>query len=654
MVNNLLLFKLSLFLFIAGAFFSLILGFYSKKISAYASGIVATISASLSLISSINVLFHQNSFTIKLPINIPLLTANIGIDPFSAFFIFLISLIAIPVSIYSIGYVTSESSDTPVHIVGFLYNLFLLSMILVISAKDALLFLIFWESMTLISYGLIISNTSSDESRSAGFIYLLMTHIGSAFLLLLFLIMGNYSGSFAFESFHNIYKTMPNSLNLLLFVFALIGFGTKAGLVPLHIWLPEAHPAAPSHVSALMSGVMIKTAIYGILRVTFDFLNPTSYWWGIGLLLIAVTTALVGIIYASQENDIKRLLAYSSIENIGIIFIPISAAIIFYSLKLYELAGVSVVISLFHVLNHSIFKGLLFMGAGSVISVTHTRNLTKLGGLIKKMPQTSLFFLIGVLAVCAFPPLNSFASEWLIFQNLLSLFNTPSSTIKIVAIISASLLGLTGAVCAATFLKAFSATFLALPRTHQAEHAHEVSLSMTFSLFISAALCLLIGFLPLFVISPICTAVSTLMKLSNITPEMLSNGQTLHISNIIPGYYSPILLIIFLIIFSLFTLILPQLIGSRTTTRKDETWSCGITPKAEFEYTPSGFAQPLEVIFSGLHIPVDFYYKWIYLPIYNTLHKFSHKVKPIQSGVVQIYLTYIFIALVACILWVSL
>ena len=527
-------------------------------------------------------------------------------------------------------------------------------MILVISAKDALLFLIFWESMTLISYGLIISNVSSNESRSAGFIYLLMTHIGSAFLLFLFLIMANYSGSFAFESFHDIYKQMPDRLNLLLFVFALIGFGTKAGLVPLHIWLPEAHPAAPSHVSALMSGVMIKTAIYGILRITFDFLNPTSYWWGVGLLLVAVTTALVGIIYASQENDIKRLLAYSSIENIGIIFIPISAAIIFYSLKLYELAGVSVVISLFHTLNHSVFKGLLFMCAGSVISVTHTRNLIKLGGLIKKMPQTSLFFLIGVLAVCAFPPFNGFASEWLIFQNLLSLFSTSSSTIKIVAIISASLLGLIGAICAATFLKAFSGIFLALPRTHQAEHAHEVSSSMTFSLFISAALCLLIGLLPLFVISPICTAASTLIKSSNVSPRMFSNGYTLHISNIIAGYYSPTLLITLLILFSLFALLLLKLIGSKTTIRKDETWSCGITPKPEFEYTPSGYTQPLEVIFSGLHIPADFYYKWIYLPIYNALHKFSHKVKPIQSGVVQIYLTYIFVALVICILWVSL
>lgn len=654
MINNILLFKFSLILFIIGALISLISGFYSKKASIYFSGILSTISALLALVSAINVLLYQNNFTITVPINVPLLTPIIGVDPFSAFFILLISLLAIPVSIYSIGYMESESSNMPVGIIGFLYNLFLLSMVLLVAAQDSLLFLIFWESMTLISYGLIVSNYSSDESREAGFIYLLMTHIGSAFLLALFVIMANYSGSFTFESFHGIYRAMPNNINLLLFIFALIGFGTKAGLIPLHIWLPEAHPAAPSHVSALMSGVMIKTAVYGILRVTFDFLSPTSYLWGVGLLIIAIITALVGIIYASQENDIKRLLAYSSIENIGIIFIPISTGIIFYSLNLHELAGISIVISLFHTLNHSIFKGLLFMGAGSVISVTHTRNLTKLGGLIKKMPKTSFFFLIGVLSVCAFPPFNGFASEWLIFQNLISLFNTSPNIVKVVGIISASLLGLTSAVCAATFLKAYSGIFLALPRTHQANHGHEVSGLMTFSLFLCSLLCFLIGVLPLFVISLICTSVSTLITSSNINPTMFSNGKTLCVSNEIVGYYSPILLLVLLIIFSLFASIIPKLIGSKTTKRSDETWSCGITPKAEFEHTPSGFAQPIEVIFSGLHVPATFYYKWIYLPVYNVLHNISHKVKLIQTGVVQVYLTYIFITLVLCILWASL
>lgn len=654
MLTNLLLFKLSVFLFIIGAFLSLLTGFYSKKVSIYISGFCSTSSSILSFLSSVNVLLYQNIFSLKLPVSIPLLTPVITVNPFSAFFILLISLSGIITSIYSIGYMKSELSGLPIHVVGFLYNLFLLSMIFVVSVNDALLFLIFWESMTLISFGLIITNASSDESKSAGFIYLLMTHVGSAFLLILFLIMANYSGSFSFDSFHDIYKRIPDDLNLLLFVFALIGFGTKAGLIPLHIWLPKAHPAAPSHVSALMSGVMIKTAVYGILRITFDFLNPNSYWWGVGLLLIAIISALTGIIYALQENDIKRLLAFSSIENMGIIFIPISTAIIFYSLKSYELAGISVVVSLLHTLNHSIFKGLLFMSAGSVISVTHTRNLIKLGGLIKKMPRTALFSLIGVLSVCALPPFNGFISEWLIFQNLLSLFNTSSNIIKIVAVISASLLGLTGAICAATFLKAFSGIFLALPRTHQAEHAHEVSPSMTFSLFISALLCLIIGLLPLFIISSLCNAVSTLMKLNVKSSTMFFDEYTLHISNIIPGYYSPIVLVALLIIFSIFALIIPRLLRSKATTRKDETWSCGITPKAEFEYTPSGFTQPLEVIFSGLHVPENFYYRKIYLPIYNTIYKFSHKVKPIQSGVVQIYLMYIFIALVICIIWVNL
>jgi hydrogenase-4 component B len=654
MENNILLLEFSILFFIIGALFSLVLGLYSNKLGIYTSSIFAIIAALFSLLSSVNVLLHKNSFKIELPINIPLLTPILSVDPFSAFFIFLISLISISVSIFSIGYLKSESTKTSIPLLVFLYNLFLLSMILLVSANDALLFLIFWESMTLISYGLIISNTSSDESRSAGFIYLLMTHIGSAFLLFLFLIMANYSGSFSFESFHGVYKKMPDNLNLLLFIFALIGFGTKAGLIPLHIWLPEAHPAAPSHISALMSGVMIKTAIYGLLRVTFEFLNPNSYWWGVCLLLVAVSTALVGIIYASQENDIKRLLAYSSIENIGIIFIPISTGIIFYSLRLYDLAAISLVISLFHTLNHSIFKSLLFMASGSVISTTHTRSFSKLGGLIKKMPKTSLFFLIGVLAICAFPPLNGFASEWLIFQNLLALFNTSSNVIKTIGIISASLLGLTGAICIATFIKLFSGIFMAMPRTHLVEYAQESSKSMIFSLFISSSLCLLIGLFPLFTISLICPAASTLINLSQVNSAAFSNNQILHINNTVSGHYSPTLILLLLLSFSFLGFIIPKLVNNKTTTRKDETWSCGISPKAEFEYTPTGFIQPIEVIFSGLHIPKDFYYKWIYLPIYDVLNKFSYKVKTVQSGVVQVYLTYIFIALVISIIWVSL
>lgn len=637
-----------------GAFVSLLFSFYSKKISVYSSGFFSTVSAVLTLISSVNVLLYQESFTVSLPLKIPMLTPVIGMDSFSAFFVLLISLLAIPVSVYSIGYMNSEHVRSNVGLIGFLYNLFLLSMILVVTAQDSLLFLIFWESMTLISYGLVISNSSSNESREAGFIYLLMTHIGSAFLLVLFLIMANYSGSFAFESFHGIYKSMPKNLNLLLFIFALIGFGTKAGLIPLHIWLPEAHPAAPSHVSALMSGVMIKTAIYGILRVIFDFLNPTSYLWGLGLLVISIITALVGIIYASQENDIKRLLAYSSIENIGVIFIPISTGMIFYSLNLHELAAVSIVISLFHTLNHSIFKGLLFMGAGSVISATHTGSLIKLGGVIKKMPKTAFFFLVGVLAVCAFPPFNGFVSEWLIFQNLISLFNTSFDVLKIVGIISAAFLGLTSAICAATFLKAFSGIFLAMPRSRLVEHAQETSFFMIVGLFITSALCLLIGIMPLFVVSLICTSVSCLIKESNINAAMFSNGKTLFVSSEIVGYYSPLLLFLTLIVFSLFAFIIPRLLGSKTKTRIDETWSCGITPKADFEHTPTGFIQPLGVIFSGLHVPATFYFNWIYLPAYNALQKISHKVKHVQSGVVQVYLAYIFITLVICILWVSL
>ncbi|MBI3591091.1 MAG: hydrogenase 4 subunit B [Candidatus Melainabacteria bacterium] len=652
-MNETQLLQFSFLFFILATISSFLLNNFSKKLSIFSSTIFGIIASALCLLSSALILIHRSKFIFNIPFGLPFGRLELLIDPLAAFFLMLISMLSIPVLIYSVGYLQAEYIEKNVGVLCALYHLFVLSMLLVVCAANGFLFLFLWESMTLISFALVIFDTNKAESKNAGFIYLLMTHIGSAFILFIFLILAKYTGSFSFASFHNIGHQLPGALKLILFIFVLIGFGTKAGLIPLHIWLPEAHPAAPSHISALMSGVMIKTAVYGILRFVFDFLSPFPYWWGLILAGISILTAILGMIYASGEVDIKRMLAFSSIENMGIILLPIGIGMVFFSLGQKELAGISIIAGLLHTINHSLFKGLLFMCAGSVISVTHTRNMEKMGGLIKLMPQTSFFFLIGALAISAFPPFNGFISEWLIFQTLLSSFHIHSQAMKIFSPICAALLGFTGAICAATFVKAFSGIFLAMPRSHTALHAHNVSYSMRLGMRILAFLCLCLGVIPFF----------GLTLLENVSESIVSAKIKSNLFNVNKlfvnfgpdgfAYLSPAL------VFLLMTLLLLLVyfffkFNTSMSFRKEETWSCGVTPKPEYEYTPSGYSQPLKIVFSEMHTPESFYHKYIYLPLVNGLIGFSHKVRPMQSGILQVYLFYIFITLILCLVWLRL
>ncbi len=653
-MNEAILLQFSFLLFIFGAISALTLNFFSKKLSIVCSSVIGIIGSSLSLISSILILLHKSKLVFSLYFIKPIGPLELIVDPLAAFFILLISMLSIPVLIYSIGYLQAEYMEKNVGVLGVLYHLFILSMILVVCAANAFLFLFLWELMTLISFVFVISDTKSIESQKAGFIYLLMTHIGLAFLLFAFLIFAKYSGSFSFSSFQSVSHGLPNNLKSILFIFMLIGFGTKAGLIPLHIWLPEAHPAAPSHISALMSGVMIKTAVYGLLRFVFDFLSPFPYWWGLTLAVFAIITAMLGIIYASLENDLKRMLAFSSIENMGIILLPLGIGMIFFAFDQKELASLCIIASLFHSLNHSLFKSLLFMCAGSVISVTHTRNMEKLGGLIKLMPQTSMFFLVGALAISAFPPFNGFLSEWLIYQILFSSFQIHSQAVKIFAPVCGALLGFTGAICAATFVKAFSSIFSAMPRSHQPVHAHEVSLSMRLGMGIPAVFCLFVGIAP-FAIMPLLQSASEAVIHTNIKSNsffannLLINLGANHFAALSPGLIFALLVFFFTMFY-----FLCKMVGNKMPIRKDETWSCGVTPKAEFEHTPTGYSQPFGVIFRELYTPESFYYKYIYLPVVNGLINISHRVKPIQSGNLQLYLAYIFITLILCLVWLRL
>lgn len=653
------LLKCSFLIYTLGAIFVYLISAKSKTLSITTSAIITITASSLSLISSIFSIINGQTNVLTYNLGIPLGKVELVIDPLSAFFIMLISILVIPVSIYSIGYLKKEYLEKNVGILTALYQIFILSMILVVCSGNAFQFLILWELMTLISFAFVIFDFKNIDSQRAGFIYLLMTHIGSAFLLITFLIFAKYTGSFSFSSFYGISNVFPEWLKLTLFLFILIGFGTKAGIIPLHVWLPEAHPAAPSHVSALLSGVMIKIGIYGILRFVFDFLSPFPYWWGMFLLGIAIVTASLGIIFASTESNVKKILAYSSIENIGVILLPIGASMIFFSFGQKELAALSLIPALLHMLNHSLFKGLLFINAGAIISSTHTKNIEQLGGLIKSIPKTAFLFLIGALSICAFPPFNGFISKWFTFQSLLLLFQLKLGTVKLFAPIIASLLGFVSAISAATFVKTFSGIFLGMPRTHQARNVQEATPSMILGMTILALSCLVIGVFPNIVFPFIKSTAFSIIDLEatsiiSFNSLVSSNNSFLKLESNNFAMLSPALVFVLLLMIFYLTYLVIKNLGPRMPVRKEETWSCGIKPKPEYGHTPKAFSQPLSVIFSELHTPESFYRDYIYLPIVSGLINLSHKIKPMQSGVLQVYLFYIFLALVVCLVWLRL
>jgi hydrogenase-4 component B len=553
-------------------------------------------------------------------------------------------------------------------------------MILVVTADNALLFLIVWEAMSLLSYFLVVFEHEKPENVHAGFVYLVMTHVGTAFLVLLFLLFYQQSGSFDFATFRSATGSLPEITRTLAFVFALIGFGTKAGLVPLHIWLPYAHPAAPSHVSALMSGVMIKTAIYGMLRVFFDFLAPQLvWWWGLVVLMLASISAVLGVLYALMEHDIKKLLAYHSVENNGIILIGVGLAMIFASYQvapnLIPLAALAAMAALYHLINHAVFKGLLFLGAGAVVSQTHTRNIEALGGLIKLMPWTAAFFLIGAVAISALPPLNGFISEWLTFQALLLGLRVPTLIVKIIVPLSAALLAMSGALAAACFVKAFGITFLALPRSEHAKNAREVPKTMRIGMGLLAGLTVALGLLPIFVI-PLLDRVTASLLGSSVGPQVLFNSLTVAPLN--PGIatYAPLGLT-FILFFTLPVALGIALLGGAVRLRRAQTWGCGLPQlSSRMEYTATGFSKPIRLIFKNIYQPrkqveietdVSSYVhkriryelqieapfeKYFYGPLSTLIMRASRGIRQIQTGSINVYLAYIFIALVILLLLV--
>ncbi len=492
-------FLFSLTCFIAGAAVSLTARKNPHLSNVCANGFGAA-GAFSGILSSAAALNGGDILYLHLESSFPLLSFSIRVDALSAFFVMTISIVALLSSIYAIGYVKHYYGKYDIGILGFFYNIFIACMLLVVTAENGLFFLMAWELMSLASYFLVIFEYRNKDNIQAGTLYFIMTHIGTAFIILSFILMFQATGSFDFHVWKDSAARISPLIKNLSFFLLLAGFGAKAGIIPLHIWLPAAHPAAPSHVSALMSGVMIKTGIYMFIRMFFYVFQDVPYWWGAVILLLGSVSSLLGVLYALAEHDIKKLLAYHSIENIGIILLGIGSALLLSSSD-SSFAAVGLAAALYHTLNHAVFKSLLFMGAGAVINATHTRSIEEYGGLIKRMPYTALFFLTGSMAISALPPLNGFFSEWLTFQSIFHGISASNILVKGIFLIALGSLSFTGGLAAACFVKVFGTTFLARPRSHEAEHASECTLSMKAGMGMLAGLTLLLGFFSAYIVS---------------------------------------------------------------------------------------------------------------------------------------------------------
>jgi hydrogenase-4 component B len=612
-----------------------------------------------------------------LPTLVPYVQFTVRLDSLSVFFGLIVSLLGFALSLYSLGYARGFYGRKNVGVLGTFFNLMLLATNLVFLSDNAFFFLIAWEIMALSAYCLVSFEHEKPETRKAGVFYFVMSHIGTGCIMLGFLLLFQASGGYGFDGFHALGDKMsPGSRNAAFLLF-LIGFGIKAGIVPLHTWLPAAHPVAPSNVSAFMSGVLIKTGIYGLTRVFFDFLGTPPMWWGVTVLAIGTISAVLGVLYALMQHDLKRLLAYHSIENIGIILMGFGASLMFLATNHPLLATLALIAGLYHTINHAVFKGLLFLGAGAVLHATHTRDMEHLGGLAKRMPWTAFFFLIGAVAISALPPLNGFVSEWLTYQSLLQGFGTTDSLVRLMFPIGGALLALTGALAAACFVKAFGITFLAQARSDAAAKAHEASFTMLAGQGVLVAACVFLGLFPtvfLKVLDPLTQQLTGLQISKDLT---LANGLVLAGANQAGGTVSTLGIAVLGVALLAIPLGLWLVFGRKTKVRVGPTWDCGLqglTPR--MEYTATGFSKPIRMIFKALFRPrrevqreYDFspyfatnirfeahveevFETRIYRPLKRWVLWASRRTRALQAGSLQAYLIYIFITLLLLLLYV--
>jgi hydrogenase-4 component B len=563
------------------------------------------------------------------------------VDRLAAFFLSIVTIVSASVSIYSIQYLEHEEHESRKNLIVTLMNFFVFSMLLVIASFSMFSFIFFWETMALTSFLLVMTDFERKETQKAGMFYFVMTHLSTLFLFFAFLFIYMQTGTFDMTSI----RADP-LITSVAFVFLFLGFGIKAGIIPFHKWLPYAHPASPSNISALMSGVMLKVALYGLIR--FLFLLPMQTWWGILMLAVGALSAAIGVIYALKEHDLKKMLAYSSIENVGIIILGFGLYVTFTTLGFQTIATLALLGSLFHCLNHALFKSLLFMTSGSVVNATETRDIESMGGLIKRMPKTAALFLIGAVSISALPPFNGFVSELMLFQAFFQSNALANPFLEIILVIVLAVFALTSAMAAACFVKAFGASFLALPRSEEAKEAKEAPKLMLVGPAILAVLCILLGVFSLQIFG--------MLGFSLAIPNMLFIGA------VIAGFYG------------LAYLAMREIASKRE--RVTETWACGYpVQNAKMEYSASGFSEPIVTILKGIFRTqkksersfndtknsvfkegkaeislLKFFEERLYLPVAHCIQKVAEKVNGIQRGDVDLHIAYAFVTIVVFLL----
>jgi formate hydrogenlyase subunit 3/multisubunit Na+/H+ antiporter MnhD subunit len=544
--------------------------------------------------AALHLLAAAPAVSATLPIGLPWAGSHYRIDALGAFFLVVVNLGAAAASLFAFGYARHERA--PERVLPF-YPAFLAGMNLVVLADDAFTYLVSWEFMSLTSWALVMAHHRESDNARAGYVYLVMAGVGTLALLLTFGLLAGPGGGYTFAEIRG--GHLPPALAAAVLVLGLIGTGSKAGLVPLHVWLPLAHPAAPSHVSALMSGVMTKVAVYGFVRIVFDLLGEPAWWWSMPVLALGGISAAMGVLYALMQHDLKRLLAYHTVENIGIIFIGLGLALAFSAYGMPLAAALALTAGLLHVFNHALFKSLLFFGAGAVLNATGERDMERLGGLIHRMPRTAFVFLVGCAAISALPPLNGFVSEWLTFQAILLSPALPSWGLKFLVPAIGALLALSAALAAACFVKAFGITFLGRARSPAAERAHETDAFSLGAMMVLAVLCLIAGVLPgLFIdlLAPVAEGLVGGRMPAQRAVEWLS---------IVPiaesrSSYNGLLVFAFMLASGCLAAVAIHRLASNRL-RAAPPWDCGYPdPRPATQYSASSFAQPIRRVFGSV------------------------------------------------------
>lgn len=628
---------------------------YGVTLAASATGVIATL---------VFLGAGSPTQTTVLPFGLPWLGAHFRLDSLSALFLLVIHAGGAASSLYGLGY--GRHDREPARTLPF-FPIFLAAMTIVVCADDAFIFLFAWEVMSVLSWLLVLANHREAGTDRAASVYLVMASFGTGALLLAFGLLAGSQGDYSFAAIRAL--ELPNHLAVLVLALTLLGAGSKAGMVPLHVWLPLAHPAAPSHVSALMSGVMTKVAIYAIIRVLFDLVGPGEFnwWWGVVLLLLGGMTAATGVLQAVLEDDLKRLLAYSTVENIGLILIGIGLAMVFRANELLGLSALAMTAALLHVLNHSLFKGLLFLGAGAVLHATGERRMDRLGGLIHRMPVTAAAFLVGAGAVAALPPLNGFVSEWMLFQALLNSPWQPQWIVRFAVPAVGVLMALAAALAATAFVKAYGITFLSRPRSAVAGQAKEVPGPMLAAMGGFAALCLILGVAPGGAVLTIDRVASALVGAS--IPGVGETGWlSLVPVNALQSVYGGLALFLVGSFFASLAVLVIHRWGN-AAVRRAAAWDCGFPwASSAGQYTASSFSQPIRRVFGSVvlraHETVDMpepgemrpasisarstdpAWAFLFSPLAGAVERAADVLNRLQSMTIRRYLMLMFAALV--------